>query len=216
MNTILAIETSVPSASVAILQKGEITQHDFESHRQQNQLLFTPLEAILTTLEGLTIDTILIGTGPGSYSGSRIAIAAAQGLATVYQSKLAGVCSFFAVPDRDLASSVALGDARRGSYFHYDTALSQHPVKPVLQDAEDFVTTMATYSDKSLFTFETKNELPLENVSIVRPTASALIHYWATLSPEQQEALMALPLEPLYLRAPFITKSTKNHPLLKK
>jgi len=124
MSTILAIETSVPQASIALLSGGQIEQKNFESHRQQNQLLFEPLQELIESLGEQSIDTILVGTGPGSYSGSRIAIAAAQGLATVYGAKVIGICSFYCVPSVDRENTIAIGDARRGSYFHYDLSLS--------------------------------------------------------------------------------------------
>ena len=214
MKTILAIETSVSSASIALEYNGSLTQLDFESQRQQNQLLFEPLKKLLADCS--SIDTILVGTGPGSYSGARIAIAAAHGLATVHQAQTAGVCSFYATELEDPANAIAVGDARRGSYFIYPLIEAALVPSPELMSEEVFKERLDALTDKDLFTFETQNEIPYPNVSLRRPTASALISYWKKLTHQEQVELYQIPLEPLYLRAPFITKSTKPHPLLGK
>lgn len=103
------------------LQKacGGIVTEKFESHRQQNKLLFPALEKLLKGEENNSIDLIIVGTGPGSYNGSRIAIAAAQGLAIAYQCPVVAICSFLGTrlaAENEL--SYAIGDARRGSFFY--------------------------------------------------------------------------------------------------
>lgn len=220
MTTVLAIETSVSQATIALQLKGELHIRSFESHRQQNQLLFPPLEELLNLLHGENIDEILIGTGPGSYSGSRIAIAAAQGLAIVHQCKPVGVCSFFGIPKIPQGKkAIAVGDARRGSYFIHPLEGSNTTPQPKLYKLDDFNQEMSRLSKKEesyVFTFETQTEIPFEGITLVNPSAEGLIQYWNQLDPETQRQLSEQTLEPLYLRAPFITRSTKSHPLLKK
>lgn len=190
-------------------------ERTFVSDRQQNQLLFAPLESLLDSLGEQKIDTILVGTGPGSYSGSRISIATAQGLAAVFNSSLAGICSFFAIPEILNTKHIAVGDARRGSYFIYEVELNDTSPSPELFDKEDFQQKLAQ-SDGNKITFEEQNEIPADDVKLVRPTAQNMILYWNQLASEKQNVLKSKPLEPLYLRAPFITKSKKTHPLLGK
>jgi len=216
MSTILAIETSVPQASIALLSGGQIEQKNFESHRQQNQLLFEPLQELIESLGEHSIDTILVGTGPGSYSGSRIAIAAAQGLATVYGAKVIGICSFYCVPSVDRENTIAIGDARRGSYFHYDLSLSCIDVSPTLCSEQELLDTLAQQQEKAVISLETQNQLPVPQVAIKSSTARCMIEFWQQLTPDLQQGLENRQVEPLYLRAPFITKSTKSHPLLGK
>jgi len=214
--TILAIETSVSHASITLWDGEHMHEYSFESHRKQNQLLFEPLAAVMELLGDQKIDTILVGTGPGSYSGSRIAIAAAHGLAMVHGAQVAGVCSFYGTDQPASEKLVAIGDARRGSYFYYPLEQAELHPSPTLLSSEAFKEAIQTMDHPALFTFETKNELPIKGVELAIPTASGLIRYWKSLSTEQHEKLLSVPVEPLYLRAPFITKSTKSHPLLGK
>src|SRR6188508_260420 len=76
---ILAVESSAPRGSLALWRDGRLVDvREFQSERAHNSVLFTPLDAVLRQAEALTL--IVCGTGPGSYSGVRIGIAAAIGV----------------------------------------------------------------------------------------------------------------------------------------
>lgn len=63
---------------------------------------------------------IRVGIGPGSYTGIRVAIAAAKGLARALGAELAGVSSFVGLAAAALepgASAVVTLDARRGNVY---------------------------------------------------------------------------------------------------
>src|SRR5690349_3926881 len=73
---ILAIESSAPRGSLALWRDGRLVEvQEFQSERAHNSVLFAPLNAVLHQSEAL--DLIVCGTGPGSYSGVRVGIAAA-------------------------------------------------------------------------------------------------------------------------------------------
>lgn len=215
---ILAIETSVPEASVALSSDGSCTEEAFTSQRQQNQLLFEPLQKLLTSLGSEKLDLILIGTGPGSYSGTRIAIAAAQGIATVHKCPIIGISSFFAIPAaKPNTTNVAIGDARRGHYFIHPVSEKDPFPKPTLIDQEKFIeefSILKAQANHAFFTFESRSKLPITGIERKLPLAMNLINYWQSLDTQTQLLYQNSTLEPLYLSAPFITKSTKNHPLI--
>jgi len=211
VSNILALETSVSSATLALKSENGLIQRGFESHRQQNQLLFAPLEELLESLEK-SLDLILVGTGPASYSGSRIGIAAAHGIAAIHSCPVIGISSFHGIVKP--RPFTVVGDARRGSYFY--SVITESTLKPetTLCPKDELVAALQA-QDSATVTLEQLNPLPVD-AELGTPTAEALITAWERFSEEQQVALSKLPVEPQYLRAPFITKSRKGHPLLNK
>lgn len=219
MSTIIAIETSIPEASISLTIDGELfAVKEFESHRKQNKLLFPAIESIISELKtrGRTPDQIIVGTGPGSYSGSRISIAAAHGLAIAYQCPVSGLGSFLATQTVcELGSSIVIGDARRGSFFIAPIDLSSAKFTPVLMDEDAFLETLnGMDSHTPKISFET--ELPYKDFIQEKPHASLLIQAWNNLPEDERVRLNSSPPQPLYLRAPFITKAKTGHPLLRK
>ena len=79
---ILAIDTATEACSVALLNDGAVSAHFEECPREHTQRIL-PVKAILTrgntTLTDL--DALAFGRGPGSFTGVRIGIGIAQGLA---------------------------------------------------------------------------------------------------------------------------------------
>ena len=95
----LILETSTPNASLATTEPGgRIEQREFTSDRSHNAVLFSPLKELLDTRETLEIGLVLVGSGPGSYSGTRVGIAAAQGVAIACGCPAVAVPSILAVP----------------------------------------------------------------------------------------------------------------------
>lgn len=218
MPQILAIETTHPQASIAFLRcDGEVVEREFESHRQQNQMMFEPLQQLLRDeLGDGGLDLILVGVGPGSYSGARIAIAAAHGVGVVHGCDVVGMSSFHGLEELCSAGRVvAVGDARRGSYFILDVVAGELVDSPKLVEKDDFLLNLAQ-ARGLVVTMETQNEIPGGgNVFNVRPKASVLIESWLRLEEADQKLLQSKPVAPAYLRAPFITKAKAGHPLLR-
>ncbi|MBT8044912.1 MAG: tRNA (adenosine(37)-N6)-threonylcarbamoyltransferase complex dimerization subunit type 1 TsaB, partial [Verrucomicrobiae bacterium] len=113
MKSILAIETSVPEASVALWSDGKwLYDESFTSDRNHNSMVFKPLAEALDILQGNDLAAVIVGTGPGSYSGTRTGIAAAQGLAIARNCPAVGLGSLAATPvAREVNTrSMAVGD----------------------------------------------------------------------------------------------------------
>lgn len=229
VETILAIETSVPEASVALWCDGEwLYEQDFTSDRHHNSMVFEPIEEALRVLDGRQLSTVIVGTGPGSYSGIRIGIAVAQGVAIARACPTVGVGSLAATPvaclTREAGSgkrSMAVGDARRGLYFVAPISERGEAMDAELMDAEAFAARLRDVPDHALFTLDDPAKLGLESdlvdrLQVTRPEAKRLIDVWLGLDPARQEVLTQQPLSPSYLRAPFTSKAKPGHPLLRK
>ncbi|MGM1299603.1 tRNA (adenosine(37)-N6)-threonylcarbamoyltransferase complex dimerization subunit type 1 TsaB [Enterobacter hormaechei] len=80
---ILAIDTATEACSVALWNDGTIFAHFEECPREHTQRILPLVKTILT--EGNTaltdLDALAYGRGPGSFTGVRIGIGIAQGLA---------------------------------------------------------------------------------------------------------------------------------------
>ena len=89
---ILTIDTSTPACTAALIGP------DGTVHAQRDEIIgrghaerLVPL--IAEMIEGHVPTRIIVGTGPGSFTGLRIGIAAAHGLAIGWEVPLAGMSS---------------------------------------------------------------------------------------------------------------------------
>ena len=81
---ILAIETSAVTASVAVTEGEQLLAQSFQNSGLTHSATLMPMTADLLKNTGLTmddIDVIAVAAGPGSFTGIRIGVAAAKGLA---------------------------------------------------------------------------------------------------------------------------------------
>jgi tRNA threonylcarbamoyladenosine biosynthesis protein TsaB len=214
VSLILAIESSTPHASLALLRDSTIIfEGGFESDRHHNSLLFAPLQQAIEALGGDTLDVVVIGTGPGSYSGTRVGIAAGQGVAMIHGCPAVGLSSLLAA---GISSGVAIGDARRGSAWWTEVKAGELPQPEMLPTAELAGKLVGV---AAVFSFEKTKSLALPDDIAVQqcwPTAVQLAQAWLALPDEVRRELIAVPPQPAYLRPPHITEAKKGHPLLRK
>lgn len=91
---ILAIDTSAKAASAAIVEDGEIKGEFFiNTMLTHSETLMPMCDALLksTRLPLTEIDCFAVNTGPGSFTGLRIGIAAVKGMAYALNKPCAGV-----------------------------------------------------------------------------------------------------------------------------
>lgn len=204
---ILAIDTSTPQGQVAVWQDGAVRyQRAFSSQRSHNSQLFGPLEEALE-LVGDSLGLIVTGTGPGSYTGVRIGIAAAQGLGWSKGVPVIGLCSLLTPEVEDVPERyVMCGDARRGLFYAVPIQRGALAVGEIpLMGKEDFLRFRETHGEVPWYTLDAAVPAGLEGVVPVPPSAVGLARLAAGLGAEQVAALAAGALEPVYLSAPFIT-----------
>jgi tRNA threonylcarbamoyl adenosine modification protein YeaZ len=109
---ILALDTSTAACTAALFDgAGEcIARRDQLIGRGHSERL---VPMIAEMLDGSTADRILVGTGPGSFTGIRVGIAAAHGLAIGWDAELAGMSSLAllaaAVPDSGEVAVAVVG-----------------------------------------------------------------------------------------------------------
>jgi tRNA threonylcarbamoyl adenosine modification protein YeaZ len=205
--TVLIIETSTDTASLALVIDDQIVvEKSFTSDRRHNALLFEPLAEILDEFGTRAFDAVLVGSGPGSYSGTRVGIATAQGAAIVSGCKTIAIPSILATePALSGKPCLALGDARRGSFWIARISEGQLIDGPSLSDSAGFDS--ALQSSNSHFSME---HIRNYNISLARPSASRLWQVWQNASPQTRALWAAKPPQPIYLAPPHITPSKKQ------
>ena len=89
---ILAIDTSTAACTAALFDEAGqcVASRDEVIGRGHSERLVPMLDELL---DGRRADSVLVGVGPGSFTGIRVGIAAAQGLAIAWNCELAGMSS---------------------------------------------------------------------------------------------------------------------------
>ncbi|WP_182914340.1 tRNA (adenosine(37)-N6)-threonylcarbamoyltransferase complex dimerization subunit type 1 TsaB [Paenibacillus sp. 1011MAR3C5] len=115
--TFIALDTSTAAMAAAITRNGEVLA-EIESLAERNHSVhvITHLKDMLrdTCMQAEHLDAIVVGNGPGSYTGMRIAVTAAKTLAWAWEKPLVGISSL---------EAVAFGALHAGLGLSYGQAL---------------------------------------------------------------------------------------------
>lgn len=119
---IVALETSGRAASVAVRCGAREASRDLEAERAHASDLLPALDSLLRAVGGRPseIGAVLVGTGPGSYTGLRVGIATALGIARGSGARLRGVPSGETLCYAELRpgeEGTVLLDARAGEIY---------------------------------------------------------------------------------------------------
>ncbi len=195
---VLALELSSAIGSIAFCDQGELREFRiFPADRKDSGLFYENLQEIYQAVA--TPDVIAVGLGPGSYAGVRIAIATAVGLRASSDARLLGLPSIVAF---DEAAYFVIGNARRGTFYFASVANGQCLEGPTLGTAEE-IRVKAQKADR-LPIFATERLMEFDNISIEHPSALRLAELALRAKDFSEE-----PLQPIYLRAPYITTAKK-------
>jgi tRNA threonylcarbamoyladenosine biosynthesis protein TsaB len=128
---ILAIETATHACSVAILVEGKSYQVYEYAPQQHTVLIFPMIEEALkqANLTLQEIAYIAVGKGPGSFTGVRLGIALAQGLAYGLKLPLFGISTLEALALQAIESAkyvIPALDARMGEVYTGVYALNEN------------------------------------------------------------------------------------------
>lgn len=120
MAYILNIETSTTNCSVSLSHKGEtlVLKEDYGNGYSHAEKLHVYVDEVLkeAKISTLQLDAIAVSKGPGSYTGLRIGVSAAKGLAFALNIPLISVSTLEALAHQVKADSgliVPMLDARR-------------------------------------------------------------------------------------------------------
>jgi tRNA threonylcarbamoyladenosine biosynthesis protein TsaB len=194
---ILALELSTARGSLAWLDRNVTNfTREWPNDRKNSAAFFENLADVTKKLG--SPDAIIVGLGPGSYAGTRIAISAAIGMVSS-GARLIGFPSICAM-ECDANEYCVIGDARRKSFFFARIGANNLVEGPTLLSESQLKSKLDTIEIATpVFT---SDSLPqLERTVVCFPSAVVL----ARLARNPQRSFSLPPLEPIYLREPHIT-----------
>lgn len=194
---ILALELSTARGSLAWLDGDLQDALEWPNDRKNSAAFFRNLEAV--TGKFASPEIIIVGLGPGSYAGTRIAISAAIGLQLSSNARLIGVPSICAM-ECEPHEYCVIGDARRKSFFFARVrgrVLAEGPA--LCSEAEIKNKLDKTESTIPIFCSES---LPQFQRAVIRYPSAVVL---GRVAQEAGRGLFLPPLEPIYLREPHIT-----------
>lgn len=212
---ILALDTSLGACSAAVVRDGEIFSAYEKRSREHAEVIMPMIAQVLdeASLGYEALGAIAVTTGPGSFTGVRVGVSTARGLALATSLPLIGVNSLevmahIALEKIDARVDV-LGivvDARRGEVYMAlysgegdvisgPAALSPEQAVEMLPDQGQVV--LAGSGGALVADAASKTGLSIECIlSELQPDAAGLAVMAMTRSPVEG------PLSPLYLRPP--------------
>jgi tRNA threonylcarbamoyl adenosine modification protein YeaZ len=193
----LALELSTAHGSLAWLDDEIEFTRDWPNDRKNSAAFFENLEAIRRKFGAP--ERIIVGLGPGSYAGTRIAISAAIGLQLSSDARLIGYPSICAM-QCDAQEYCVIGDARRISFFFARILENEVMEGPKLFSEVELKGKLESLEPVTpVFSSEVHPQFQRSVVSF--PSALIL----AGLAKEPRRRFCLPPLEPFYLREPHIT-----------
>lgn len=121
---ILSLESSAKAASVALCEDGKLISQYFQnSGLTHSKTLLKMTEDMLSNLELKIsdVDVVAVAKGPGSFTGIRIGVAAAKGLAWAAEKPVCGVSTLEAMASQvyyENAVICPVMDARRNQVYN--------------------------------------------------------------------------------------------------
>ena len=118
---ILALETSTELCSAALWLDGKVDAREVVAGQRNSDLLLPMVDALLAAnqLIARDLDGVAFGSGPGAFTGVRIACGVAQGIAFGIDVPVAGIGTLLALAAASGAGRVVCClDARMGEVYH--------------------------------------------------------------------------------------------------
>ena len=195
---ILALELSTPRGSLSWCDgQVDLFAHEWPNDRKNSAAFFENLDVIAKKFG--SPDIIVVGLGPGSYAGTRIAISAAIGLQISSGARLIGFPSICAIESAE-ADYCVIGDARRKSFFFARISGNELMEGPELFSEEGLKNKLASLRiDSPIFCSESLSQF---SEAMVRYPSAQLL---ARLAQDPNRNFRLPPLEPMYLREPYVT-----------
>lgn len=215
--TILALDTATEACSVALQYQNQITHTDELSPRTHTQRILPMVDELLKTqhISLKNVDYLAFGRGPGSFTGVRVGVGIAQGLALGAELPVVAISNLMTMAEQayqqlGVKEVVALIDARMNEVYFAQFSRDDNgwheiiteqvcsPEKAIEQIQQDRKPTIVGTGWAAYPQFAQANlavsvsEITLPSARFMLPLAELAIKVGNTQS--------ALDIEPIYLR----------------
>jgi tRNA threonylcarbamoyladenosine biosynthesis protein TsaB len=201
---VLGLDTCLSSCSVAVLDGERVLASAREVMARGHQERLAPMARAVMAETGLRFDQIgriAVTVGPGSFTGLRVGIAFAKGLAAALDLPTVGVGALEALAAEAQGLAFAVVDARRGQVYLQGFEDGRALMAPDALTAETAAARIAELSMGRPFTLVGSGAALLEGLApaaTVIPAEGADARQVARLAASREPRA----LKPLYLRAP--------------
>jgi tRNA threonylcarbamoyladenosine biosynthesis protein TsaB len=201
---VLGLDTCLTACSVAVSDGGRVLAHESEVMARGHQERLAPMAERVMGQAGLAfsgLERIAVTVGPGSFTGLRVGLAFAKGLAAALDLPLVGVGTLEALAAEAEGLVFAAIDARRDQIYLQAFEDGRPLMAP---DALELGAAAARLA-------EIAGGRPLTLVGSGAPLLAALVPHARVLTPQGADARLVArlaaarapgPARPLYLRAP--------------
>jgi len=229
----LAIDTSTDTASIALVQDGEVLAELTWRCGQNHTIELLPRLAHLLNQARLNLQStscVIVARGPGSFNGLRVGISTAKGLAFSLGIPIVGISTLEVAAYQHAETGLPICPIFNAGRGEIATAIYQNKHNKWCQLTTEHITTVDTLcsqiTTKTIFCGEfipfiaPQLTRQLKQRAIIPPSA-ALFRRASFLAELGQQRLKAgnydnlATLQPLYLRRPPITEPKRSAPIAK-
>ena len=193
---LLGFDLSTRRGTIVLVNGSKILcARDWPNDRRNSAPFFAALNEIIC--EHGAPEAIVVGLGPGSYTGTRIAISAGIGLQATTGAALTGLSSLSSMSEEN--EYIVIGDAKRASFFFATISGGLFATEPDLLSQNEMNERISSITTVPIYT---SDELPQFTKLQLRFPLARLLCLRAQRFPQN---LARAPLAPIYLREPHIT-----------
>lgn len=217
MKTILVLDTATEACSVALLHQGNTTFLDELSPRTHTQRILPMIDELLKQA-GISlkqVDALAFGRGPGSFTGVRVGVGIAQGLAMGATLPVIPISNLLAMAEAayqqyQQTEVVALIDARMNEVYFaqfqrneqgWQTLVAEQVCSPesAIEQIQIERKPIVVGTGWSAYLQFSQANLPLAVSEITLPSARFMLPL-AARALQMGETQSAMTIEPVYLR----------------